>query len=400
MGFTDDISDPSDNVPVAQPQALVPRVFDANRSIKISWNGEVRRVRYQIGVSKINDILTETFGIKNHARIVFTYSDVDDDTITLSTDLELCDLLTSFPDKSFRFEGMRKQLKLKNLNVLQEKEEKKQQQQQIEAQANANNNDKQKKKKQNKNKATNAPAAGKTIPEEKKAKKEKDAKKIREKIASWEKKIIRLRLSPGGEGVLPKFLGAKFNTKLVTNARLGIKGMWILHETKKGYLVLSPLNCPNRFLRVGEKGQVQLNQGGIGNRARWQMFSLATGDQITLSNLTRTDIVLVNKATGTRLAVVSLPNQKRPELVMVDSKTLQNEKGYSSSFFLGIVENSLRVIECLVGKLHEKRSQAKLNRKLRLGKPVEGKKQQGQRQLQGKKAIKKVPCSSTSSSAL
>jgi len=52
---------------------------------------------------------------------------------------------------------------------------------------------------------------------------------------------------------------------------------------------------------------------------------------------------------------------------MTENSSKSANPNIKSTFFLGLVDNELSVIQKLVGKLHEKRAQAKLNRRLRLG---------------------------------
>lgn len=350
MGFQDlDIDARATNVATA----------DGARILKIQWNGELRRVRYEVGTSNLHQILSETFGLKNPAKIMLDYLDAEGDTVTLSTDAELHELLTSFPNIAFRFEAHRRTPPLANLQQLQKAaapvkvaEKKK----------NLNKEKKEKKTQvgEKKEKAAAAPNA------EKKPKDEKEkAKQLQKKLDKWQKKIIRLRIALGNpEKQVPhKFFGAKTNGKLVSNACLGIKGLWTLYMTRKGEVLLSSLNAPGRFLCVGPKGNVHLNGGGIGKRARWQLFSKSTGEQLTFATLSRSNIVLVNQLAGTRLAVVSAPNTKA-EIVMTSQVSAPRTQ---TSFFLGLVQDELKIVQKLALKLQQTRAQKKLNRRLRLG---------------------------------
>lgn len=241
-------------------------------SIKIhnTWNDDIRKIPFNSGwtIEEFRACIVKLYALKNLAGISIRYCDEDGDKITLSTIEELSGLVekNNGTAKLFLERKVNKPVQAATIQVPKKDEF-----------------------------VIIESDKTETAETEKKAPKSNSEKEkcLRKQIVKTQAIRLRWKTPEIKEGENPCwkgcFIGATANGKIKFNAGRGKNGVWLIRELKNNDIVLAPLVCPSRHLRVFPDGKVNLTKAGAGPRARW---SLTKGNaNITLGDLQKNDSI-------------------------------------------------------------------------------------------------------------
>jgi len=336
----------------------------ALRAVKIVLDsGDIRRIPLQADatLASLKETCATLYSFKNWKDIQLTYTDEDGDRIILSTIEELQVLI----DKN----GGVFKLKLEKPVPKPKPAVAKPQTEAVKVTV-------------VENVEFVVPKKEKKEEKEEKEEKEKVPKTLQEKRKIFRKKIVqtkivRLRWKEIQEGGSVKgcFVGASFKGKVTLKAARGRKGVWFLHEIENGDVVLAPLSCPVRHLRVNPNGKINLNQGGAGDRARWNL--IRNEEKISLSALTHQDVIRLeskfkpelhlgagtffNKKNNIKMAITSIPKNAE-----VGGNVLAASFGVE---FVDPAKMLIKVVKIIKFKKQIVKDAYKQKRKLRRGGP-------------------------------
>lgn len=247
----------------------------ANGFIKIEYQGVTRRLSYNTenGIEGLKALSANLFSLKKDSCFSFTYKDSDGDTIHLSGLDELALQFPTTPKIAICLtrapEPHEQAIEPK---VVSQEEPKVLNETNIEQEV--------------------------TKPEKKK----KEAKKeVRAKIL--ETKAIRLSWRNHSEDNNEKesFFRATKNGNLQFKGKKERKDLWLIHRLESGQFLLSPMEHPDRFLRMTAKGRVDLSEGGMGKRTRWSLVSEEENGPIVLTSLfSNLQLGVIRKGEGKR----------------------------------------------------------------------------------------------------
>lgn len=251
--------------------------------VKVACGEEIRRVPLEARtIEKLQSRCGELFGFKNMKAWAFSYEDQEHDTVSIETDAEL----NSFLDY---------QASIGKCGVIRISRRKMKPAHKLARLVKTAQTTSETPKP-----VTRVPLT-KLIP----------STKSLLTIAAPNSKYVRLEINNEARrknGKTGNYLGVSKCGKLICHAGKGRHGIWTLSKTTDGDLTLSPLDYPNRHLRMLPSGKVNLNHSKPGKWARWSLTKEKT-DSVSLEGLK--DIQLFSVANpGKALSIVQKENQK------------------------------------------------------------------------------------------